>query len=685
MDFFGHQDQARKRTRQLIVLFVLALFTLIFLTNLLVAGFLWGNPDIFPELGNKTIRDPSLLDIFHYMSWRSWLTISAIVCGFVGLAYFYKAVKLSGGGASIAETLGGRLLHPDSDDFYEKRLLNIVEEMAIASGMPVPQVYLLDDEIGINAFAAGFQPSDAVIGVTKGCLTKLSRLQMQGVIGHEFSHILNGDMRMNMRLIAILFGILCIGLLGRIILNTGARHSIYSRGRSQTTIFSNSSSKKEGGVPLFLIGLGFMILGYSGVFFGKLIQAAVSRQREYLADASAVQFTRDPQAIAEALKVIGYGGVGSAIGHSRREEFSHAFFGNAIYSHFSSRFGFLSTHPKLEERIRRIDKHWDGEWVAPQTLKQAYDESPQLAPKSTLSTEDLLTGVAAAVSAAIDYPAPANSTSANSASDSTLDQLSSGQPSSDQQLGDQETNRIDVEAKLTAAAHDPMNARALCYTLLLAPNTSLVYDQQLDLIKQFCGEGLYQSVNQLIPLVVLLDESKRLPMIDKAIPALKLLSEDQYTDFKQLLVKLVQADGKIDLFEWCLYRMILQYLNPTFNKAKAVKARHGNAKKILTDIETVLSFVANHGNETLEGAMESFAVAANTGGFDDIQLQARTSSFKTFNIALDTLTEAFPHVKGRVMKALAAGIQVNGVEAAERELVQTIGAILECPTPDLFD
>ena len=674
MDFFGHQDQARKRTRQLIVLFVLALFTLIFLTNLLVAGFLWGNPDIFPELGNKTIRDPSLLDIFHYMSWRSWLTISAIVCSFVGLAYIYKVVKLSGGGASIAETLGGRLLHPNSDDFYEKRLLNIVEEMAIASGMPVPQVYLLDDEIGINAFAAGFQPSDAVIGVTKGCLTKLSRLQMQGVIGHEFSHILNGDMRMNMRLIAILFGILCIGLLGRIILNTGARHSIYSRGRSQTTIFSNSSSKKEGGVPLFLVGLGFMILGYSGVFFGKLIQAAVSRQREYLADASAVQFTRDPQAIAEALKVIGYGGVGSAIGHSRREEFSHAFFSNAIYSHFSGRFGFLSTHPKLEERIRRIDKHWDGEWVAPQTLKQAYDESPQLAPKSTLSTEDLLTGVAAAMSAAIDYPAGANSKAAVTATDSTL-----GQP-----LSDQETNRIDIEAELTAAAHDPMNARALCYTLLLAPNTSLVHDQQLDLIKQFCGEGLYQSVNQLIPLVVLLDESKRLPMIDKAIPALKLLSEDQYTDFKQLLVKLVQADGKIDLFEWCLYRMILQYLNPTFNKAKAVKAKHGNAKKIHTDIETVLSFVANHGHETLEGAMESFAVAANTGGFADIQLQARTSSFKTFNIALDTLTQAFPHVKGRVMKALAAGIQVNGVEAAERELVQTIGAILECPTPDLF-
>jgi Zn-dependent protease with chaperone function len=662
MDFFGHQDQARKRTKQLILLFALALLALIFLTNLLVAGFLWGNPDIFPELEKKTIHDPSLLDIFHYISWQAWLTISAIVCSFVGLAYLYKAVKLSGGGPSIAHSLGGRLLQPNSEDFYEKRLLNIVEEMAIASGMPVPQVFLMDDEIGINAFAAGFQPSDAVIAVTKGCLTKLSRLQLQGVIGHEFSHILNGDMRMNMRLIAILFGILCIGLLGRIILEAGARHSLYGGGRRQSSLFSSSSNKKEGGVPLFLIGLGFMILGYSGVFFGKLIQAAVSRQREYLADASSVQFTRDPRAIAEALKVIGYGGVGSAIGHSRREEFSHVFFSNAIYSQFSNYFGFLSTHPKLGERIRRIDKHWDGEWIEPQTLKQAYEESPQLAPKTTIKPEELLTGIAAAMSAAIDFTAPNSNT--NQA---------------------HTYNNLNTEAELTAAAHDPSGARGLCYTLLLAPNSSRVHEQQLDLIKQYCGEGLLHSVKQLIPVALILDKSKRLSIIEKAIPALKLLSVDQYTEFTQSLKKLVQADGKIDLFEWCLYRMILQYLNPTFNKAKAIKTKHGHVKKISSEIETVVSFVANHGHHSLENALESFAIATHTAGFEGLHLQAKTSSFKHFNIALDTLTQAYPHVKGRTMKALAACVKVNGVEVAERELVHTIAAILECPTPNLFD
>lgn len=669
MDFFGHQDQARKRTRQLILLFALALFTLIFLTNLLVAGFLWGNPDIFPGLAKDSVRNPSLLDIFHYMSWQAWLTISAIVCSFVGLAYLYKAVKLSGGGSSIAQSLGGRLIQPDTEDFYEKRLLNIIEEMAIASGMPVPQVFLLDDEIGINAFAAGFQPSDAIIGVTKGCLTKLSRLQLQGVIGHEFSHILNGDMRMNMRLIAILFGILCIGLLGRIIVEAGARHSLYSRGRSQSSMFSSSSSnKKEGGVPIFLVGIGLMVLGYSGVFFGKLIQAAVSRQREYLADASAVQFTRDPQAITEALKVIGYGGVGSAIGHNRREEFSHAFFGNAIYNGFSSHFGFLSTHPKLEERIRRIDKHWDGEWVQPQTLRQAYDESPQLAPKAKIRPEELLTGVAAAMTAAIDF-VPSQDAPKTSAPEANR--------------ADQKT--IDAEAVLTTAAHDVSNARALCYGLLLAPNSSLVHEQQLDLIQQYCGKDLLIQVKQLLPAILELDEAKRLPIIDKAIPSLKLLSADQYSEFKKLLVKLVQADGKIDLFEWCLYRMILQYLNPSFGKAKPIKAKHGNVKKLHQEVETVLSLVANHGHDSLERAMKSFAIAADTAGFEGLELQPKTNSLKAFNVALDTLTQAYPHVKGRLMKALAACISTDGVNVIERELVQTIAAILECPTPDLFD
>jgi hypothetical protein len=212
-----------------------------------------------------------------------------------------------------------------------------------------------------------------------------------------------------------------------------------------------------------------------------------------------------------------------------------------------------------------------------------------------------------------------------------------------------------------------------------------VHEQQLDLIQQYCGHSLLTQVKQLLPVILQLDESKRLPIIDKAIPSLKLLSADQYREFKQLLVKLVQADGKIDLFEWCLYRMILQYLNPAFGKTKPIKAKHGNVKKLHQEIETVLSLVANHGHDSLEGALESFSIAAGTAGFEGLKLQPRTDSLKAFNLALDTLTQAYPHVKGRLMKSLAACIRADGMKVIERELVQTIASILECPTPDLFD
>jgi Zn-dependent protease with chaperone function/uncharacterized tellurite resistance protein B-like protein len=667
MDFFGHQDQARKRTKLLIFLYFLAIASLIIISNVFLAAFMWWSESgFFAESASTVQGNPSLLDVFNHMTAQAWVYTTLIVTSFLGCAYLYKAFALREGGKSIAYSLNARQIHPDGDDFYEKRLLNIVEEMAIASGMPVPPVYIMDEEIGINAFAAGFQPSDAIIGVTKGCLTKLSRKQLQGVIGHEFSHILNGDMRMNMRLTAVLFGILSIAMLGRIMLHAGAS--------SNRKIRTNND--KDSAVPLVGLGLALFVLGYLGVFFGKLIQAAVSRQREYLADASAVQFTRDPSSVGEALKVIGYGGVGSAIGHSKRDEYSHSFFGDAIYHSFTS-FSFLSTHPRLEERIVRIDKRWDGEWIEPQTLKQAYDESPELAPKPQVSPDVLLTGVAAAVAATIDFPTTdkgiepvADTTAANKDPHAFTSGEIVASPN--------------AHERLEKACHDPFSARAVCYTLLLAPENSLVRDQQLELISQYCGSGIEGEVKRLIPAVAEISDALRLPTIEKAIPALKQISADQYTEFKQILVKLVKADGKIDLFEWCIYRLILQYLNPAFGKAKLIKEVHGNPKKVKAEIETVLSFVANHGHDTLEGAQSSFAIGAEMAGFSDLQLQAKTDSLKQFNLALEKLTQAYPHVRGRVVKALAGCVKADGVRIIEQELVQTIAAILESPTPDLF-
>src|SRR6266480_2477874 len=251
--------------------------------------------------------------------------------GIIGAGSFFKTLSLARGGRAVAELLDGRLVNPNSTDAHERKLLNVVEEMSIASGVPVPQVYVMDGEAGINAFAAGHSASDAAISVTRGYMKMPSRDELQGVIGHEFSHILNGDMRVNLRLMGLVFGILCLTVIGRILIRTSGRKN-----------------------PLPLLGLALIIIGWAGVFFGRLIQAAVSRQREVLADASAVQFTRNPSGLAGALKKIGGLTDGSRINSPHAEEASHLFFANGLGN------SFFATHPPLVERIRALDPSFDG-------------------------------------------------------------------------------------------------------------------------------------------------------------------------------------------------------------------------------------------------------------------------------------------------------------------------------------
>ena len=257
-----------------------------------------------------------------------------------------KSPNSPAGGTVVAERLGGRRVFPNTIDPAERRLLNVVEEMALASGVPVPPVFLLSEEQGINAFAAGYSPSDAVVGVTRGCAEQLTRDELQGVVAHEFSHILNGDMRLNMRLIGVLHGILLMGLIGRELLRLGA----FGGGGALAT-------KTTAPPHLLVIGLAFMIIGFLGLFIGNLIKAAVSRQREYLADASAVQFTRNPEGIAGALKRIGAAVFGSKLATPRAAEASHMYFAEGISSLFA-------THPPLNDRIARIEPQWDGKYPA---------------------------------------------------------------------------------------------------------------------------------------------------------------------------------------------------------------------------------------------------------------------------------------------------------------------------------
>lgn len=276
MDFFEQQDQARAKTGTLVLYFLMAVVCII------VAIFA-----LFSAVFMQT-------EEYRTLAWSielAFMTTTGTVI-VVALASLGRIASLSSGGSAVAEALGGKLISPNTGDPFERRIRNVVEEMAIASGTPVPPVYLMEEE-GINAFAAGFAPRDAVIGITRGCATKLTRDQLQGVVAHEFSHVLNGDMRINIRLTGVLFGIVFLARIGEIMLHAG-RGSRYRR-----------RSKDEGGGAFVLLGIGLVVIGLIGGFFGSLIRAAVSRQREFLADAAAVQFTRNPDGIAGALKRIG--------------------------------------------------------------------------------------------------------------------------------------------------------------------------------------------------------------------------------------------------------------------------------------------------------------------------------------------------------------------------------------------
>ena len=347
MDFFQQQDKARFHTKTLVCYYVIGLIamTVALYALVVVAAFVMEDP----EAGYSYARQ---LEANWFIDPILFLATLVGVTLIVGGASGVKMLQLSsGGGDAVAKSLGGRRLQQGTSDLREQKLLNIVEEMSLASGVRMPSVYLLDGENQINAFAAGMTPNAAAIGITRGAVEYLNRDELQGVIGHEFSHILNGDMRINLRMIGLLFGFNFLVILGWQLM----RVAMYSGSGRQ----SSGKGKNQLGMILIAIGLVLVIFGAIGMFFSFLMQAAISRQREYLADASAVQFTRNPMGIANALKKIGCPRVGSSVQSPKAAEASHLFFSNIFRFSFGSLF---ATHPPLAERVRRIDPLFDGKF-----------------------------------------------------------------------------------------------------------------------------------------------------------------------------------------------------------------------------------------------------------------------------------------------------------------------------------
>jgi Zn-dependent protease with chaperone function len=636
VNFFKHQDAARSNTTKLVIFFLLAVLSLIVLTNLLVMI-------VFGYADTQTFTAES---VKYQFDWNVFFLVGVAVMCTVALGSLYKIISLSGGGARVAEMMDAELVVDGSGDINKQKILNVVEEMAIASGTPVPPVYLLNEE-GINAFAAGYSPSDAIIGITRGAIEELSRDQLQGVVAHEFSHILNGDMRLNIRLIGILHGILLIGLIGYYLLRSTSR---------------SRSSKNGGGIVA--LGLGLMIIGYAGTFFGNLIKAAVSRQREYLADASAVQFTRNPDGIAGALKRIGGASAGSMLNNPGSAEISHALFSEGVSTYLNS---MLATHPPLAKRIRNIQPNWDGkfDYSSPALKSQAGDSSIDKEIDSTKKTAAVMTTIAATLN-----------------NNLITDQV--GQPT-EKHLDYAHQLITEMPAILKNAAHEPFAARALIYFLILDKKEGF-RKKQLHHLLTSSNPGVYKETIKLVNKVPDVKPEYRLPLVDMALSTLRQLSKKQYFLFKDNLVELIKIDSKINLLEWSIQKIVLGHLDYIFSKRPAKKHRFRSLEQVKNSCAILLSLLIHADKKQGLDTQAAFNTANEELGKLDIQLiEGKDISLSQLNDALDELARLKPLKKPQLLKACAVCITTDlQITPTEAELFRAIADTLDCPVPPLL-
>lgn len=634
MDFFEAQARSRQRTRTLIALYFLATPAVaLAVTAIFGALLMWSESSpvgAAPEW--LALRTPVLL------------IIAICTLAFIAIASLYRVLTLREGGRRVARELGGTQVPPDTQDPLRRRLRNVVEEMAIASGVPVPEIYVLEHEAGINAFAAGYRPEDAAVAVTRGTLEQLSRDELQGVVGHEFSHILNGDMRLNIRLMGPLFGIMVIGLIGRSILRNvrlGARQRLRVKG--------------NGAVLVLAVAFGLTVIGFVGVIFARLIKAAVSRQREFLADASAVQFTRQPGGIAGALKKILSLNEQSYLQRAEAEEVSHMLFASG------ARLARLfATHPPLNERIQRLDKSWERQPAG------ATDGFSRVMPPESIGSFEL---VPASLASLAGNPGPA-------------------------QLAVAHALHRHIPPRLYEAAHSNDSAVLLVLALILHPD-ALPRREQLAYLHGQLGATRTGAVEQLYEELSRSGSAYRLPLLDLAFPAVRNRPDGQLEYLRTLVDHLAHQDGRVELFEYALARILASGVErarqpgapASCGGKRRKRAGHGEALRVL------FAALAVFGHDSAGEARAAWAAGLARldprlaeGLPDELPVHPGEPGWQMrVDLALDTLLPLKPLDRRRIVEGLAVTAMHDGrLSVAESELLRTVCAVLDCPLPPLY-
>lgn len=637
MNFFEHQKKARQHSFYLVVLFVLAVLTLIFVTLLFLMGLYATSMDIS--------IDDFLLNPFAYIETTIILKIALVIIAVVAVGSIYKYISFSSGGKNVAISLGGNRLNYNNATAKERVLLNVVEEMAIASGISVPTVYILEED-AINAFAAGMTFDDTVIGVTRGTIEKLNRNELQGVIAHEFSHIFNGDMRLNLQLAAVLHGILLIGLIGRIILR--------SMSRSSTAIRSSSSKKGNGGLYILVLGAGLFVIGYAGTFFGSLIKANVSRKREYLADATAVQYTRYPEGISGALKKIAH--YSSRLQAPSAEVYSHLYFAEGTSSFFST---LMATHPPLQERIKKIEPWWNGK--IPDYSKVQSDDQGQVKNEQKEAEKDKKQHI-------LQGTIVATMMNVGELKEEAVEQA-----------------QIDIkslDSKILERLNDPLGAQAVILSLFY----DAMYKKELfEVLQKENRHLLLEFANVIRERHIALNEQSIL-IVSMGLNALKSLSVEQYQHFKTIIEIFINIDNKVSLFEWSLQYIIQRPLEIHLGLRKVPKSGHTHLGALKNELETLFSMLAQAQYDDEIEAKEAFdktKKAIYAGAFQ--YCPREQISHDLFIKSIQAIEAAKPAIAERIFEGVLYIVNIDGdVSADENIFVHAIAQLMQVPLPREF-
>ena len=627
MNFFERQARARRNTTRLVLLFALA-----------VAGIV-----VAVDLAAALVFGPGTGVL-------AFATLLALGC--IGIGSMYRVASLRGGGEPVALQMGGVAVPEDTTDLHLRRLRNVIEEMSIASGVPVPKIYVMEHEAGINAFAAGYSPSDAVIAVTRGALDRLNRDELQGVIAHEYSHILNGDMRLNIRLIGVLFGILMLGLIGRKILQHGGN----ARGR--------------GVAAVLIAALIAMVVGYIGLFFGRMIKAGVSRSREVLADASAVQFTRQPAGLAGALKKIGGLHDGSRLAErADAEEVSHMLFGDG-----TGLGGLFATHPPLLQRIQALEPAFRAEHLA--RLQAQWMTSP---PDGL--DEDMRLGLHGGAQGGLPHADAQSSVTPPMVAAQVAD------PRNDDYL------RADaIVAGIGEDLHAIATRRDLAMPLLLgllldgdARVRGLQHEEIVARLgKSVAGEAARLREERLAGLHPML----RLPLATLAFPVLRLRPRPDLAAFLDTVHAAVNTDGQVSLFEYCLGRMLEVQLRESLDPSRHARFGRNKPGNVKREFATLLAVIANAGSPAdPAGAQRAYlAGMQRVLPRDHVPYAPPVEGVVALDDVWAPLDALDPLAKQVMVEALTAAASHDGrISVSEAELLRTICAVLHCPLPPMLE